>query len=189
MRKSKKQQILDSALTLFVRQGIHSTSTASIAKAANVANGTLFHHFTTKEELVLQLYQHIKQDFAHQVAPKDNAFGDLKSQAKAVWNDALDWTIEHSQQQEFCLLVMHYQPLTNQLKEKVLAEEFGYLHQLIEYGLKNDEIINLPSDFIIDHCHGIFMNTSNFFINHPEKANDINYRDAAFELFWRSIEK
>ena len=49
----KKQAILHSALQLFVNKGFNATSTASIAKAAGVATGTLFHHFPTKNLLAL----------------------------------------------------------------------------------------------------------------------------------------
>lgn len=45
----KRQAILETALRLFVDQGFHGTSTASIAKQAGVATGTLFHHFPTKK--------------------------------------------------------------------------------------------------------------------------------------------
>lgn len=189
MATSKKQQILDNALNLFVTQGIHATSTASIAKAATVATGTLFHHFPSKEALVLSLYQSIKQGFAQQISPIIIAADDIKSQAKAVWNESIDWTIANPAQQEFCLLVMQYKPLTNKLKAKVLAEEFGYLNQLIAIGLEQKILADYPLDFLIDHCHGMFMTTSSFFINNPQFSNDENYRNSAFELFWRSIAK
>ncbi|MCU7376076.1 TetR/AcrR family transcriptional regulator [Paucibacter sp. O1-1] len=52
----KKQAILDSALQLFVSNGFNATSTASIAKAAGVATGTLFHHFPTKSDIMSQLF-------------------------------------------------------------------------------------------------------------------------------------
>ena len=48
----KKQSILDASLKLFVENGFHGTSTAEIAKTAEVATGTLFHYFKTKEELI-----------------------------------------------------------------------------------------------------------------------------------------
>ncbi|WP_257984928.1 TetR/AcrR family transcriptional regulator, partial [Shewanella sp. 11B5] len=52
----KKQAILHSALQLFVNKGFNATSTASIAKAAGVATGTLFHHFPTKKDIMNQLF-------------------------------------------------------------------------------------------------------------------------------------
>ncbi len=57
----KRRQILDAALALCAEDGLQGAATARIAKAAGVANGTLFHHFPRKEALILQLYQDIKQ--------------------------------------------------------------------------------------------------------------------------------
>ncbi len=42
MASHKKQQLLDTALSLFVEHGIQGTATAKIAQQAGVANGTLF---------------------------------------------------------------------------------------------------------------------------------------------------
>ena len=61
----KRQQILDAALKLFVEYGFHGTPTSLIAKEAGVANGTLFHYFSTKDELVVALYSSIKSRMSH----------------------------------------------------------------------------------------------------------------------------
>ena len=60
----KRKQILDAALKLFVELGFHGTPTSMIAKEAGVANGTLFHYFATKDELVIALYVAIKNQMA-----------------------------------------------------------------------------------------------------------------------------
>lgn len=188
MPDSKKQKILNAALALFVEQGIHSTSTASIAKAANVANGTLFHHFPSKEALVISLYQSVKQDFSQQVAPQNIMVGNIKEQARTAWDNAIDWTITHPLHQQFCLQVMHYQPITSQLKAKVLAEEFKYLQQLIELGQQVNLIATHPIEYMLDNCHGQFITASSFFINNPKLAQNIAYRNAAFNMFWQSLQ-
>ncbi|MCW5843897.1 MAG: helix-turn-helix transcriptional regulator [Caldilinea sp.] len=41
----KKQQLLEASIDLFAREGFWNTSTASIAKHAGVATGTLFNYF------------------------------------------------------------------------------------------------------------------------------------------------
>ena len=56
----KRRQILDAALALCAEDGLQGAATARIAKAAGVANGTLFHHFPSKEVLIQSLYQDIK---------------------------------------------------------------------------------------------------------------------------------
>jgi AcrR family transcriptional regulator len=58
----KREQILASALRLFVEFGFHGTPTSKIAKEAGVSNGTLFHYFATKEDLIKELYISIKNE-------------------------------------------------------------------------------------------------------------------------------
>ena len=117
--KNKKQQLLDAALALFVNQGIYATSTASIAKTAGVATGTLFHHFPSKDALVLELYKNIKQEFALQIAPFVLDAAQLELQAKVIWQQAIDWALANAEQQQFCLLVMQYQPLSADTKAQI----------------------------------------------------------------------
>ena len=45
----KMQDILDACVVLFSTKGFSNTSTKDIAKAANVAEGTIYKHFGTKE--------------------------------------------------------------------------------------------------------------------------------------------
>ena len=54
---NKREKIFSTALNLFVEHGFHGTPTSKIAKEAGVANGTLFHHFNTKEDLIIEFQQ------------------------------------------------------------------------------------------------------------------------------------
>lgn len=75
---AKRQAILDAALNLFAERGYHGVNTADVAKAANVAVGTLFRIFTTKEELANQVYlycdslynQHLPADISIEPTPR-----------------------------------------------------------------------------------------------------------------------
>lgn len=53
---TKLPQILQSALNLFVKRGIDGTSVKEIAADAKVADGTLYRHFKSKEELAWYLF-------------------------------------------------------------------------------------------------------------------------------------
>jgi len=186
-RTNKKQQLLDSALTLFVNQGIDATSTASIAKHAGVANGTLFHHFPSKEALVLALYKSIKQDFALQIKPFQLEANQLKQQAKQVWDQAIEWAVINADKQQFCLQVSQYHQLSSQVKAQVLAEEFGYLPLLIDFGQRHNIIANYPLQLMVDNAHGQFISSSMYLTNHPELVQDTLHREAIFEMFWKAF--
>lgn len=97
----KRQAILDTALALFVSQGFHGTSTASIAKQAGVATGTLFHHFPSKEALMESLFLTIKQEFADALLLNTHKGSDLKHNALQLWQSAIDWSLDNPVKQLF----------------------------------------------------------------------------------------
>ena len=49
----KKTLITQTALRLFINKGIHAVGINEIIKTAEVAKKTLYHHFATKEQLIL----------------------------------------------------------------------------------------------------------------------------------------
>ena len=51
------QRLVRAALELFTTQGYHSTTTPEIAKKAGVAEGTIYRHFQSKQQLLNELYR------------------------------------------------------------------------------------------------------------------------------------
>lgn len=54
-KEATRQRILEGAIDLFRRQGFENTTTRDIAQAAEIAAGTLFNYFDTKEAIVSEL--------------------------------------------------------------------------------------------------------------------------------------
>lgn len=54
-REATRQDILAAAGILFIKKGYDATSVDDIAEAANVAKGTLYYHFKSKDEVLLGL--------------------------------------------------------------------------------------------------------------------------------------
>ncbi len=53
---SRKQEILDAAAELFSKKGYHALSMRSIAKEAGMLPGSLYCHFSSKEDLLYSIY-------------------------------------------------------------------------------------------------------------------------------------
>jgi AcrR family transcriptional regulator len=55
----KRQDLVDTAIELFSAHGFHATGIDRIAEEANVSKKTMYHHFRSKEELIIAaLKQH-----------------------------------------------------------------------------------------------------------------------------------
>ena len=57
--EAKKSAILDAALLLFSRFGLHGTTVDQIAEAANVSKTNLFYYFATKEDVYVAVLQRL----------------------------------------------------------------------------------------------------------------------------------
>ncbi len=54
---NKRERIITAAASLFGDKGYHNTTTAEIAEAANVAAGTIYIYFASKEELLVAVFE------------------------------------------------------------------------------------------------------------------------------------
>jgi TetR/AcrR family fatty acid metabolism transcriptional regulator len=54
----KRERILDAAVRVFARKGFHATRVSEVAKAAGVADGTIYLYFDSKDQLLASLFEH-----------------------------------------------------------------------------------------------------------------------------------
>ena len=70
--EERRSEIVEAARTLFLSKGYEATSTVDIMKAVGIAKGTLYYHFSSKEEILDALLSDITDNMAKAAAP----FGD-----------------------------------------------------------------------------------------------------------------
>ncbi len=64
INRKKSQQILASAIALFIEKGYQNTKIIDIAEAAGVGKGTVYEYFSGKEELLLMVLENVvSKDF------------------------------------------------------------------------------------------------------------------------------
>jgi TetR/AcrR family transcriptional regulator, cholesterol catabolism regulator len=58
MTKDRRVQFIETAMKLFAEKGYHSTSIQDIVDAWGISKGAFYHHFSSKEDLMLAIIQH-----------------------------------------------------------------------------------------------------------------------------------
>jgi AcrR family transcriptional regulator len=67
-----RERLFQTALDLFVRQGYDDTSIDQVAEAADVARGTVFNHFSRKEEFLIE-WQDRRREIVRDVLSREQA--------------------------------------------------------------------------------------------------------------------
>lgn len=57
---ARRNQILDTAALIFAEKGFHSTTIRDIAKAAGIADGTIYNYFENKTALLLGIFERMR---------------------------------------------------------------------------------------------------------------------------------
>ncbi len=53
--ETRKSLILEAAITCFIEKGIHQTGVRDIARQAGISLGNLYNHFSSKEDLIIEI--------------------------------------------------------------------------------------------------------------------------------------
>ncbi|MCK9150405.1 TetR/AcrR family transcriptional regulator [Methanobacterium alcaliphilum] len=183
--KEKELRILNSSLKLFVERGFHGTSTAQIAKSSEVATGTLFHYFKTKEELINRLYLYSKECMLNEISSSYNRDESLKDNVKSLWTTLIDFGINKPEMFQF-ILSFHCSPYITSLTKKEIETRSESVVEAYIIGIKKELIKDVSCELIMDFLWGSIVATINYFEKYPEKLNPEN-KDMAFDLFWDGI--
>ena len=94
LSEEKREAILEAAAATVATLGM-AAPTSKIAKAAGVAEGTLFTYFTTKDVLLNALYLEIKADMRSTLPDDLSLNDDPQTVIRALWDGLIDWNIDN----------------------------------------------------------------------------------------------
>lgn len=119
-----REKINQAAIELFVLQGVDATTTKQIAQRAKVAEGSLYRHYASKQELVSSLYREhhlaLSELLQQRSASANGAIEALHAMTAAVFESYADEQTRH--QILFLLLAQHSEALTQNLDFETLAQ-------------------------------------------------------------------
>lgn len=178
----KREQIFESALKLFVTFGFHGTPTSKIAKEAGVSNGTLFHYFATKEELIMALYISVKEDLNQFLFSKINTDENIESVIKKVFIYFIYWALDNPEKNHYIQQVL-FSPHIFQIPESVLKAQSQIHIDLIEKGKASKVIKDLPTDLIYTLVNSHLMGIYNY-VAHLPPTERKPIIENGFEMLW-----
>lgn len=186
---SKKDEIMDCAIKLFLKKGFSNVSNSDIINASGVGSGTIYYHFEDKDDLILSVIDKYFIEVMHQRLDIVKSFEeDLYSTLQFLFkqisgiDDAIEpYSLlgdspEYSSRNVLflaCEGIQKYESVSKKFDEfNYVLEE--YIIGLVEKGKENNEIrkdftTKELSQLIQSNLNGIFfMNIIQININTPE---------------------
>ncbi len=182
----KHLRIAQAALRLFVSRGFHDTPTSLIAKEAGVANGTLFNYYRSKEELINSLYLDLKKSLVLASADGLEHLAEFPSRLERVWNNTLDWALEHPLEIAFIQQYSHSPFLAAHTQQN--ADEMASLYTgLLRDGIRDGFLLDLDPNLMYFSASQQLFGLLTFLQMQSDSGRNRKLRKQAFAMFLRSV--
>ena len=171
------------AIRVIAAQGL-SAPTALIAKEAGVANGSLFTYFTTKADLLNQLFLELKAEMAVAAADGLPMQRDIRDQLHHVWVHWLRWATSKPEKRRVLAHLGVSDDITSE-SHQAAARILASITQILERSRDKGPMRDAPLGFVAALMNALAEATIDFVIR--DKANADRHSTAAFEALWRMI--
>ena len=152
MYMSKKEVIIEAAIKLFAQKSFKGASTAELSAMTHVAEGTIFYHFKTKEELLIKVLERIKEEILEEF--QHYGTGDLPQSGLEKMEEAMGFYLDLAGKYEDRFLLLHRRYLyelaeVNSTCRQYLIDIYDCLVDIFEQailaGQKDGTILDVPA--------------------------------------------
>lgn len=183
--ESRRNAILDAALSLFAERGFHGTAVPLVAERAGVGAGTLYRYFDSKEALVNALYQREKMLLASYLMRDFPVDAPPRQQFHVMWRRLWDFAEEHPESGVFLELHHHGAYLddaSRQLEQQVLSPMIDFVRRAQE----QQAVKPLAPELLIHLAFGAFVGLAKAIWCHQLEPGPTTLDDAEACL-WEAI--
>ncbi|MCM1494613.1 MAG: TetR/AcrR family transcriptional regulator [Bacteroides sp.] len=124
---NRKEEIILATLELAAINGLSNVSMAQIAKKMGIQKPSLYNHFTSKEAIISEMYQYLRDKSKEQLSLADIDYGEFikgKSMEEALWQSVSNYTKITSENKMFSFYkVIYSERAVNPTAAKIMAEE------------------------------------------------------------------
>ena len=180
-----KEKIIKGALEVFVEKGFGETSIASIVKHSGISNGAMYHHFSSKEELIKEVFWSIHEDLTSYMLESLKDCKDIREKLYAIWSEGIKWSLANPKKNKFKGMFSN-SPYMEKIWAESTMDQFKFIYNIFDEATKSEIIIDMDIDYLMCYMKSSSDGVTLYLKVHPEKYSDDFLKDT-FKIFWRSI--
>ncbi|WP_321909613.1 TetR/AcrR family transcriptional regulator [Paraburkholderia sp. J11-2] len=179
----KRNALLVAATQAVAEQGVLA-STASIARRAGVAEGTLFTYFENKDVLFQELYLHLKHELAETIMPGYPSEAGFQLRLEHVFQHYVRWGVANTAGRLAIARLSASGQLWDETRTQGM-EPFMAVSQMMEEAVQRGVLLDAPIAFLYSIIERIADTTIEFVERQPDDAE--RHRQLGFHAAWRAI--
>ena len=179
----KRNAILAAATQVVAEHGL-GAPTATIAKMAGVAEGTLFTYFATKDELLNRLYLELKLELSEAMLPPASRGSDARTRLQLGWQQYVRWGVSFPQKRRVLAQLGVSDRITEQTKAAGMRA-FTEINEMLHKSTSSGTLRDRPSAYVGAIMGSLAETTMDFMTRDPAHADD--YATSGFEALWNAI--
>ncbi len=162
-------------MDLFAKNGFDNTSTKSISTQAQIATGTLFKYFKTKEELIIEAYSEAKLSMLNVIKTHLDPHQPFEELLRHMFNNMVDWCLQHPKEYQFTMQVKNSR-FASTLSVDKFRNELLFFYIALKSAQDAGQIIKIPLE-LLEMTVGSFINlcieSQELLEGDSEKAKDL----------------
>ena len=176
-----RNKIFASALSLFNEKGIDGTSTREITQKAGIAEGTLYRHFTSKDELAWCLFEHHYRNIAQTLSEAKNQSRDFRETVEFTVHAFCSLVDYAPAAFQYCMLSQH------NFLDRVAADDGNpviVIRSIIVDAIREGLIPEGDPNLLTSMALGIVMQPATFLLYGRLKGPFENHAKECAEAVW-----
>lgn len=149
--RSARRRALAAALELFDAQGVEATTIEQVREAAGISVGSLYHHFRSREGLVVALYEDLLEQYRSAIAAALERQSGIRELLDAFVRTHIDWAMQNPKAERFLSEHRHHRTL-NAVEGRLQDDTADFIRPLlrrIKPAIEAGQLKPLPPELLL----------------------------------------
>lgn len=142
-KQERTGEIIQAAVDEFLENGYDGTSMESIARRAGVSKGGLYHHFSSKDEILLQANQKLHEP-VYMIMQQASQHPSASKGLSLYMKNYLDYWLDHKREMAFYMLSyvkLLDNPSLGEMYENYTKSTIAFFQDFFQRGIDSGEFI------------------------------------------------
>ncbi|MFA4835186.1 MAG: TetR/AcrR family transcriptional regulator [Dehalococcoidia bacterium] len=185
----KRQRILEATGALVMEHGLQSTPMSLIANHAQVAIGTVYTYFDSKQDLVCSLYRQLIDNMTDAVMEGSQTESPVHERFLSYWSRLLDYMLTHQKQASLLLYLTTTPYIDESFREKTSARLVEFHSLIIREGRDTKQIKDISTTIFNWFLYGSMMFIVNKVLVKQTLTSDKDLNNRIIKMWWDSIRR